>query len=84
MVLVCLGFVINCGWSVWGRNGREFSVLRRGTECWKFWAVSNNPRIVCRLLKQSGLIGWAEIVHVCCLQNIAYSEWLGVCVETNC
>ena len=46
MVLVCLGCVINCGWSVWGRNDCEFSIIQRGTKCWKFWAVLDSPRIV--------------------------------------
>ena len=46
IIVVCLGCVINCGWSVWGRNGSEFSVLWRGTECYKFWAVSDSPRTI--------------------------------------
>ena len=25
--------VLNYDWSVWGRNGREFLVLRSGTKC---------------------------------------------------
>ena len=69
MVLVCLICVLYLcviAWylnniqivvlSVWGRNGREFSVLRSGTECWNFWVVSDNPRTVWGLLKQSRLM----------------------------
>ena len=56
MVLVCLVCVINCGWSVWGRNGREFSVLQSGIECLNFWAVSDSPHTVFGLLKQPELI----------------------------
>ena len=41
------------------------------THC--FWTV-----------KTARVDGWTKIVRVCCLQNIAYSEWLGVCTETNC
>ena len=41
------------------------------THC--FWTV-----------KTSRVDGWTKIVHVCCLQNIAYTEWLGVWTETNC
>ena len=48
--------VLNCDWSVWSRNGREFSVLRSGTECWNLWAVSDSPHIVFGLLKQPGLM----------------------------
>ena len=48
---ICVVYVLNCDWSVWGRNGSEFSVLRSGTECWNFWAVSDSPHTIFRLLK---------------------------------
>ena len=30
---ICVVCVLNRDWSVWGRNGREFSVLQSGAEC---------------------------------------------------
>ena len=81
MVLVCLGCVLylcviasylNNMQIVVGVFGAEMAVSFRSSGVGlNFWAVSDSPRTVWRLLKQSGLIGWTEIVHVCCLQNIA-------------
>ena len=48
--------MLNCDWSVWGRNGREFSIIRSGTECWNFWAISDSPHTVFGLLKQPRLM----------------------------
>ena len=53
---ICVVCVLNCDWSVWGRNGLEFSVLSSGTECWKFWVVLDSPHTVFGLLKQLGLM----------------------------
>ena len=75
------------GWSVWGRNGREFSVLRSGTEGWKFMAISDSPCWVWRLPSGGPIcvicddfysveltVGFCLLVHVSGFCAIAYAE----------
>ena len=75
------------GWSVWGPNGHEFSILRSGTEGWKFWAVSDSPGWVWRLPSggpicvicddwtvSSRTVGFCLLAHVSGFCVIAYDE----------
>ena len=49
----------------------------------EFLGSFGQPTYYLRIVKTIWVDRWTEIVNVCCFQNIAYSEWLGVCVENE-